>query len=405
MANKIILKKSSVPSKVPLQQDLDYGELAINYADGLLYFKNSNNEIKSFNSDVAGGTVNWGDIGGTLSNQTDLQTALNSKQNTLVSGSTIKTINGISLLGSGDITISGGSGGNASVSIGTSPPSSPSIGDLWWDSSESNLYIYYQDQDSAQWVPATIGNFVDSGGSSTSGVTSVNGQDGIVTLTSTDIAEGTNLYYTVSRVNSAFDTRLALKTTSDIAEGTNLYFTNTRARAAFSAGTGISINNGVISADNIPDLSSVSQSIVPSANEVYDLGNATNRWRDLYLSGSTINLGGASIKADVDSGAIAFIPQPTVENPNPSGMVVSPTGGITVVSTVGGQVSSGDIADAAASPTAAPVPIDITTTPPTNGQALVWDSANSKFIPDDISGGSGGVTTGKAIAMAIVFGG
>ena len=31
------------------------------------------------------------------------------KQNTLVSGSTIKTINGISLLGSGDITITGGS--------------------------------------------------------------------------------------------------------------------------------------------------------------------------------------------------------------------------------------------------------------------------------------------------------
>jgi hypothetical protein len=37
------------------------------------------------------------------------QTALNSKQNTLVSGTNIKTINGTSVLGSGDLTVSGSS--------------------------------------------------------------------------------------------------------------------------------------------------------------------------------------------------------------------------------------------------------------------------------------------------------
>lgn len=47
--------------------------------------------------------VTWGSITGTLSNQTDLQTALNAKQDTLVSGTNIKTVDGISLLGSGDI--------------------------------------------------------------------------------------------------------------------------------------------------------------------------------------------------------------------------------------------------------------------------------------------------------------
>lgn len=39
------------------------------------------------------------------------QSTANSKQTTLISGSTIKTINGTSLLGSGDIVISGGGGG------------------------------------------------------------------------------------------------------------------------------------------------------------------------------------------------------------------------------------------------------------------------------------------------------
>lgn len=46
---KVLLKKSSVVSNVPTTSDLDYGEVAINFADGKLYYKNSSNEIKSFN--------------------------------------------------------------------------------------------------------------------------------------------------------------------------------------------------------------------------------------------------------------------------------------------------------------------------------------------------------------------
>ena len=48
MASKIVLKKSSVASKVPLATDLDYGEVALNYTDGKLYFKKSDNSIEYF---------------------------------------------------------------------------------------------------------------------------------------------------------------------------------------------------------------------------------------------------------------------------------------------------------------------------------------------------------------------
>lgn len=48
--SNIALKKSSVSGRVPLIADLAYGELALNYTDGLLYFKNSSNQIKSFTS-------------------------------------------------------------------------------------------------------------------------------------------------------------------------------------------------------------------------------------------------------------------------------------------------------------------------------------------------------------------
>ena len=47
----------------------------------------------------------WGNITGTLSAQEDLQTALNAKQDTLVSGTSIKTINGNDVLGEGNIAI------------------------------------------------------------------------------------------------------------------------------------------------------------------------------------------------------------------------------------------------------------------------------------------------------------
>ena len=47
---------------------------------------------------------------------------------------------------------SSGGGGGASVSISDSAPSSPSAGDLWFDSSEGIMYIYYNDGDSSQWV-------------------------------------------------------------------------------------------------------------------------------------------------------------------------------------------------------------------------------------------------------------
>ena len=43
------------------------------------------------------------------------------------------------------------------------------------------------------------------------------------------------------------------------------------------------------------DLTSLSTSVIPSANETFDLGSPTKRWRDIYLSGSSIHLGTAVI--------------------------------------------------------------------------------------------------------------
>jgi hypothetical protein len=124
--------------------------------------------------------------------------------------------------------------------------------------------------------------WVTVGGSGTGSVTSVNGQTGVVVLTTTDIAEGSNLYYTDARARAALSagtgisynqttgqitnagvtsvngqtgavtlttvtsvngqTGVVVLTTTNVAEGSNLYYTDARARAALSAGTGIGYN-------------------------------------------------------------------------------------------------------------------------------------------------------------------
>lgn len=54
MSTSIKLKKSSISGRIPSTGDLDYGELAINYADGILYFKNSGNTVQSITASPSG---------------------------------------------------------------------------------------------------------------------------------------------------------------------------------------------------------------------------------------------------------------------------------------------------------------------------------------------------------------
>ena len=46
------------------------------------------------------------------------------------------------------------SGGGGSIEISATAPASPGEGDLWWDSDNGKLYIYYNDGTSSQWVDA-----------------------------------------------------------------------------------------------------------------------------------------------------------------------------------------------------------------------------------------------------------
>jgi hypothetical protein len=108
MSNNITLKKSSVADKVPLSADLQFGELALNYADGNLFYKSSSNVVTTLASNkfvsvtgnVTGGNVSTGNL--TASGSTTLSS--------LISNSTVNfnSASNVSLGSISNIKISGG---------------------------------------------------------------------------------------------------------------------------------------------------------------------------------------------------------------------------------------------------------------------------------------------------------
>lgn len=155
-------------------------------------------------------------------------------------------------------------------------------------------------------------------------VLSVNGKTGAVTLTTSDVAEGTNLYYTQTR----FDTAFAAKSTSGLAEGSNLYFTNARAIAAlltaYASGAGvISSSDSVLSAIQKlnGNIAAINRIVTPGFTS-YNNGSVipTGKIRGFYTAPFAGTITGWSIVADAGTATVrvwkiaAGTAKPTVSN-------------------------------------------------------------------------------------------
>ena len=96
-------------------------------------------------------------------------------------------------------------------------------------------------------------------------------------------------------------TASGIPTTSDLVDGevaVNITDKKVFMRSGDSIVTIANFNEGI-------DLSSIDEDILPDVNNSRNLGSATKRWADLFLSGSTINLGGSTISSD-GTGSIAI---------------------------------------------------------------------------------------------------
>ena len=83
--------------------------------------------------------------------------------------------------------------------------------------------------------------------------------------------------------------------------------------------------------------------LIPANNELFDLGTANGRFRDMYLSGSTIDLGGARVSIDANTGTVAIVGKPTENVPNPKALIITTEGKTVTSNTTNGTINVAEI--------------------------------------------------------------
>ena len=190
----IALRSSGTTTSTPSLGVLANGELAINFADGIIYYKTSSNSLGSIRTTLPAGLtteVQYNDAGSFGSNSnftynkttktltvsgnivvgsTDIGPTLAAAYNQANTDVTSVSVTGgtygnativpvITVAANGRITAVSNvtittSGSGATISVSDSPPGSPTANSLWWQSNTGVLKIYYNDGDSSQWVDA-----------------------------------------------------------------------------------------------------------------------------------------------------------------------------------------------------------------------------------------------------------
>ena len=87
----------------------------------------------------------------------------------------------------------------------------------------------------------------------------------------------------------------AVPTTSDLEDGeiaVNITDKKVFIRNGESIVTVANFNNSAV------DLTSIGSNLLPTTTTTFDIGSSSKRWKDLYLSGNTIDLAGATISSD-----------------------------------------------------------------------------------------------------------
>lgn len=152
-------------------------------------------------------------------------------------------------------------------------------GELLWVTDDKKLYIG---------DGATLPNALPP----VTGFTSEEAVDAVGAALVAGNATNTNITFTYDSVPQDFNNRI--NATINLSNYTGIIEADAFVGSLFSDNSTILVDSltGTFNLDG-----TVSSHIVPNNNEQYDLGSAANRFRDLYLSGSSIKLGSATITA------------------------------------------------------------------------------------------------------------
>jgi hypothetical protein len=169
-------------------------------------------------------------------------------------------------------------------------------------------------------VAVSVGGIANVATFTTTGMTANNiATEGNVVVGNNLVVNGNLTYINVTDLNiedpiiglGRGPNNAALTTDDNKDRGTQLWYYTTQEQSAFvgwddSAGkliaaANVTIANEVVTVNNYGTVTTgnveATGNIIPTANVTYDLGTASARWRDLWLSNSTIYLGEATIAA------------------------------------------------------------------------------------------------------------
>jgi hypothetical protein len=284
MATDIQLKRSITPGSVPGAANVLVGEPVFNLADRILYTKDTTGNVITISSGFAGNIASLAfeaanvaasyTVAGVAGNVSNIQLASGITSSGLLTTANISELTNLYFtnararasisVASGNVNGKGSydsatgilSINAANVTVSTSAPINPNIGDVWIQSETATEYLFFSDGDTFQWVE-TGASVASTGGASSYG-------DSNVIL----LGYATN-------ANVALKANVADLKTANVAEVTNLYFTNARATSAVTntSLSNITVTGNAVFNGNITSSGFITSSITgsPTNTALYNL--------------------------------------------------------------------------------------------------------------------------------------
>jgi hypothetical protein len=328
MPNTVIALLSSGESgNTPSLGVLANGELALNYADSVLYFKTTSNSLGSIRTTEPSGLDgelqfnDSGNFGSDANLSFDKATAVLRTSN--LTASSVATETYIQFAdGTKQYTANAGEGGgsssSATITFNVAPPETGnSVGDIWIDANTGIKFEYIEDSDSSQWVEFGTGASANQVIDLTAVTTD------IIPVQSNVFDLGSSLYswknlYIAGRVSGNLDPI----TTNTYSLGTSTY----QWKDAYLSG-------------NLSISGQVTGNLIPSVTETFDLGSSSKRWKDLYISGAKLQLH--------NNTTFTITTHPSTNVENPKAFVFTSNCGFGFVETTAGVISENTSANIA----------------------------------------------------------
>lgn len=219
MSNTVIqIKKSGATGNIPASIDLNYGELAINYADGKLYFKDSSNQIDSIYTPNQYETLNVNNVLLVPTTPTEILT-LNSANGikltacttteTIVIDETLSPIINLAYSTANAAFVKANSA-NLTYTASNNTPSSPKLGDEWYKIDTDIVYVYSTDGTSNFWLDLSSAKITSNSGGTNSASANVYSNSYTLTTTTTNATEKE------AYINGILNTRIPVGTNTTV---------------------------------------------------------------------------------------------------------------------------------------------------------------------------------------------